>query len=60
MRVTARLARYTYQLCEFMTVAEVSKHVSLDYLTGRVLFVGKDRKAKTLERFLNQLKPRQR
>jgi transposase len=34
--------------------------VVLDYLTGRVLFVGKDRKAKTLERFLNQLKPRQR
>ena len=106
LRVTDRLARYIYQLCEFMTVAEVSKHVCLDwktvknidkyylerdygqpnydglrilavdeisvrkghqyltvvldYLTGRVLFVGKDRKAKTLERFFNQLKPRQR
>jgi len=34
--------------------------VVLDYFTGRVLFVGKDRKAKTLERFFNQLKPRQR
>jgi len=34
--------------------------VVLDYITGRVLFVGKDRKAKTLERFFNQLKPRQR
>jgi len=106
LRVTDRLARYIYQLCEFMTVADVSKHVALDwktvknidkyylerdygqpdydglrilavdeisvrkghqyltvvldYLTGRVLFVGKDRKAKTLERFFNQLKPRQR
>ena len=34
--------------------------VVVDYATGRVLFVGKDRKAKTLERFFNRLKPRQR
>ena len=34
--------------------------VVLDYVTGRVLFVGKDRKAKTLERFFNQLSPEQR
>jgi len=34
--------------------------VVLDYLSGRVLYVGKGRKAKTLERFFNQLKPRQR
>lgn len=29
--------------------------VVLDYLTGRVVFVGQDRKADTLERFFNQL-----
>ena len=34
--------------------------VVLDYVSGRVLFVGKHRKAKTLKRFFNQLKPRQR
>jgi transposase len=34
--------------------------VVLDYLSGRVVFVGKDRKAKTLEGFFNRLKPKQR
>jgi Transposase. len=34
--------------------------VVLDYITGRVLFIGKNRKAKTLMRFFNQLKPKQR
>ena len=34
--------------------------VVLDYITGRVLFIGKHRKAKTLMRFFNQLKPKQR
>jgi len=29
--------------------------VVLDFITGRVLFVGKDRKTKTLKRFFNQL-----
>ena len=33
--------------------------VVLDYVTGRVLFIGKHRKAKTLMRFFNQLKPKQ-
>ena len=33
--------------------------VVLDYLTGRVVFVGKDRKAKTLERFFNRLNDQQ-
>jgi len=33
--------------------------VVLDYLSGRVVFVGKDRKAKTLERFFNQLSDEQ-
>ena len=31
--------------------------VVLDYVSGRVVFVGKDRKAETLERFFDQLKP---
>ena len=34
--------------------------VVIDYLTGRVLFVGKDRKADTLIGFFNQLSPEQR
>ena len=33
--------------------------VVLDYLTGRVVFVGQDRKAKTLENFFNQMSPEQ-
>jgi len=34
--------------------------VVLDYISGRVLFIGKNRKAKTLMRFFNRLKPKQR
>jgi transposase len=106
LRVTTRLALYIYQLCRFMTVTEVAKHlgldwktvknidkfyleaqygqphldglrilavdeisirkghryltVVLDYLSGRVVFVGKHRKAKTLQRFFDQLSDEQR
>ncbi len=106
LRVTTRLARYIYQLCQMMTVSEVSRHlglnwktvkdidkyylerdygqpdlnglrilavdeisirkghryltVVLDYLSGRVVFVGKDRKAKTLANFFSQMSPEQR
>ena len=106
LRVTTRLARYIYQLCRFMTVSEVARHlgmdwktvknidkfylerdygqpdlkglrilavdeisirkgysyltVVLDFLTGRVLYIGKKRKAKTLKRFFNQLSISQR
>lgn len=106
LRVTTRLALYIYQLCQFMTVTEVAKHLSLDwktvknidkfylegqygqpnldglrilavdeisvkkghryltvvldYISGRVVFVGKDRKAKTLKRFFNQMTAGQR
>jgi len=106
LRVTTRLARYIYQLCELMTVSEVAQHldidwktvknidkfylehdygqpdlkglrilavdeisirkghsyltVVLDFITGRVLFVGKKRKAKTLKRFFNKLSAGQR
>jgi transposase len=105
LRVTVRLARYIYQLCQMMTVSEVARHmglnwktvkdidkyylerdhgqpdlnglrilavdeisirkghryltVVLDYLSGRVVFVAKDRKAKTLKRFFNQLNDQQ-
>jgi len=34
--------------------------VVLDYLSGRVVFVGKDRKSNTLQRFFNQLSDKQR
>jgi transposase len=34
--------------------------IALDYLTGRVVWVGKHRKARTLTRFFNQLSPQQR
>ncbi len=106
LRVTIRLARYIYQLCRFMTVTEVARHlgidwktvknidkfylehdygqpdlkglrilavdeisirkghnyltVVLDFLAGRIVFVGKKRTAKTLKRFFNQLSISQR
>jgi transposase len=34
--------------------------IVLDYETGRVIHVGKDRKAKTLTRFFNRLSPKQK
>jgi transposase len=34
--------------------------VVLDYLTGRVVWIGKNRKARTLDRFFNQMTPDQR
>ena len=106
MRVTVRMARYIYELCQYMTVSEVARHlgldwktvkdidkyylerdfgqpdlnglsilavdeisirkghryltVVLDYRSGRVVFVGKDRRTKTLERFFDQLSDQQR
>ena len=105
LRVTCRMARYVYQLCQYMSVSEVARHLSLnwktvksidkyflehdfghpnlnglkilavdeisirkghkyltivlDYLSGRVVYVGKDRKSETLERFFNQLNDKQ-
>ena len=106
LRVTHRLAFYIHQLCQYMTVSDVAKHVKmdwktvknidkmyleakygqpdynelkilavdeiamrkghnyltvvLDYLSGRIVFIGKDRKAKTLKRFFNQMTAKQR
>ena len=100
------MARYIYELCQYMTVSEVARHldldwktvkdidkhyleldfgqpdltglsilavdeisirkghryltVVLDYRSGRVVFVGKDRRAKTLESFFDQLSTQQR
>ena len=34
--------------------------VVLDYLSGRIVFIGKKRKAKTLKRFFNQMTAKQR
>ena len=105
LRVTHRMAQYVYQLCQYMTVSEVARHlglnwktvkdidkyylerdygqpdldgirilavdeisirkghryltVVLDYLSGRVVYVGKDRKANSLKRFFNQLNDKQ-
>lgn len=106
IRVTRRLARYVYQLCQVMTIKEVANHlhldwktvkaidkkflehdfgqpdlnglemlavdeiairrghrylmVVLDYVSGRILFVGKDRKAGTLIGFFDKMTPEQR
>ena len=106
LRITRRLAAYIHELCRWMTVQDVARHlglgwktvkdadklflearygtpdyaglrilavdeisirkghryltVVLNYETGRVVYVGKDRKAKTLMRFFNQLSAGQR
>lgn len=106
LRVTKRMARYVYDLCQFMNIKDVAQFVGLDwktvkqidkeflerdfgqpnyddlkilavdeisirkghnyltvvldYISGRVLFVGKDRRSKTLKRFFNKLKGKQR
>ena len=33
LRVTARMARYIYDLCQYMTVSEVARHLGLDWKT---------------------------
>jgi transposase len=106
LRITRRLAAYIHQLCQWMTVQDVTRHldldwktvktvdklfleahygqpdyeglrilavdeisirkghryltVVLDYESGRVVYVGKARKARTLTRFFNQLSAGQR
>jgi transposase len=106
LRITRRLAAYIHELCRWMTVRDVARHLGLDwktvkdadklflearygkpdlaglrilavdeisirkghryltvvlnYETGRVVYVGKDRKAKTLMRFFNLLSAGQR
>jgi transposase len=105
LRLTQRMARYVYQLCQYMTVSEVARHlglnwktvkaidkyylerdygqpdlnglrilavdeisvrrghryltVVLDYLSGRVVYVGKHRRADTLKGFFSQLSRKQ-
>ena len=100
------MAFYIHQLCRFMTVSDVAKHVGLDwktvknidkihleaqyaqpdlndleilavdeiairkghnyltvvldYRSGRIVYIGKDRKARTLKRFFNQMTTTQR
>jgi transposase len=56
-----------YQGLRILAVDEISVRkgqryltIVLDYLSGRVVFVGKERKAKTLERFFNKLTVKQR
>ena len=59
--------RPDYQGLRILAVDEISLRkghkyltVVLDYLSGRVLYVGKDRKARTLKRFFNMLSDAQR
>ena len=105
LRITQRMACYVYQLCQYMTVSEVARHlglnwktvkdidkyylerdhgqpdlnglrilavdeisvrkghsyltVVLDYLSGRVVYVGKHRQADTLKGFFKQLSRKQ-
>lgn len=105
-RVTNRMARYVHELCKMLSVAEVARHlcldwktvkeidkaflgekygetnydglsilavdeiavkkghhymtVVLDYKTGRVVWMGKDRKAETLMKFFGGMTPEQR
>jgi transposase len=33
LRVTQRMARYVYELCKYMTVSEVAKHLGLNWKT---------------------------
>jgi len=56
-----------YQDLRILAVDEISIRkghryltIVLDYVSGRVVFVGKDRKSKTLERFFNKLNAKQR
>ncbi|MBW1741670.1 MAG: transposase family protein [Deltaproteobacteria bacterium] len=37
LRVTTRLARYIYQLCQLMTVSEVAQHLGLDWKTVKAI-----------------------
>jgi len=60
-------AQPDYQGLRILAVDEISitkghryLTIVLDYLSGRVVFVGKDRKAKTLERLFNQFNAKQR
>ncbi len=54
MRVTRRLAWYIYQLCQFMTVSEVARHLDLDWKTVKNI------DKYYLERFFDQLSAKQR
>ncbi|MDZ7581846.1 MAG: helix-turn-helix domain-containing protein [Deltaproteobacteria bacterium] len=37
LRVTTRLARYVYQLCQLMTVTDVARHLALDWKTVKTI-----------------------
>lgn len=67
MHLEAKYSQPDYNHLSVLAVDEIAIRkghnyltVVLDYLTGRVVFVGKDRKAKTLKRFFNQMTIKQR
>jgi hypothetical protein len=67
MHLEGRYGQPDYEGLRILAVDEIATRkghryltVALDYLSGRVVYVGKDRKAKTLKRFFNQLTAKQR
>ena len=67
MRLEGRYGQPDYEGLRILAIDEIATRkghryltVALDYLSGRVVYVGKDRKAKTLKRFFNQLTTKQR
>jgi transposase len=61
-RITRRMARYIYELCKVMTVEEVARHLAvvLDYLTGRVVWMGENRGKAALDAFFNGMTAEQK
>lgn len=52
LRVTVRLARYIYALCQVMAVSEVSQHLKLDWKTVKAIdkeYLGRDYGKPSLE-----------
>jgi len=67
MHLEAKYGQPDYNHLSVLAVDEIAIRkghnyltIVLDYLTGRVVFVGKDRKSKTLKRFFNQMTLKQR
>jgi len=67
MHLEAKYGQPDYNHLHILAVDEIAMRkghnyltVVLDYLSGRIVFIGKGRKAKTLKRFFNQMTAKQR
>jgi len=67
MYLEAKYGQPDYNNLKILAVDEIAIRkghnyltVVLDYLSGRIVFMGKDRKAKTLKKFFNQMTAKQR